>query len=126
MNDRAQSATGLQYSSFDRIPVEQLSPLITRQFVHGVLGMLARMVLRKGTIMPRHSHHSEQITYVLAGALCFTFDDGRIITVSAGETLVIPSYMPHAAEALEDTINVDIFAPPREDWIDGSDSYLRK
>ena len=116
----------LQYSGFDRIPVEQLNPLITRQFVHGAQGMLARFVLSKGAVIPRHSHHNEQIAYVLSGALRFTFDDGRVITVTAGETLVIPAHMPHAAEALEDTIDLDIFSPPREDWISGADAYLRK
>lgn len=116
----------LQYSGFDRIPVEQLNPLIDRQFVHGAQGMLARLVLRKGAIVPRHSHHNEQITYILAGALRFTFDDGRVITVAAGETLVIPPHMPHAAEAVEETIDLDVFTPPREDWINGSDAYLRK
>ena len=122
----ADPTADLQYSGFDRIPVEQLNPLIDRQFVHGAQGMLARLVLRKGAIVPRHSHHNEQITYILDGALRFTFDDGRVITVVAGETLVIPSHMPHAAEAVEDTIDVDVFTPPREDWIDGSDAYLRK
>jgi quercetin dioxygenase-like cupin family protein len=116
----------LQYSSFQNIPVERLSPLIDRQFVHGAQGMLARLVLRKGAIVPRHSHHNEQISYILSGALRFTFDDGRTLTLTAGETLVIPPHMPHAAEALQDTIDLDVFTPPRQDWIDGSDAYLRK
>lgn len=116
----------LQHSGFDRIPVEQLNPLIERQFVHGSQAMLARLILRKGATVPRHNHHNEQITCILSGALRFTFDDGRTITVSAGETLVIPPHMFHAAEAVEDTVDIDVFSPPRQDWIDGSDAYLRK
>jgi quercetin dioxygenase-like cupin family protein len=116
----------LQYTGFDQIPVEHLNPLIDRQFVYGERTMLARVILRKGAIVPRHSHENEQITYILEGALRFTMDDGRVITVSAGETLVIPSNMPHQAEALEDTIDLDVFTPPRADWIAGTDAYLRK
>lgn len=119
-------SAGIQHSSFHNLPVEQLSPLIDRQFVHGTQAMLARLVLRKGAIVPRHSHHNEQISYILSGALRFTFDDGRILTLTAGETLVIPPHLPHAAEAMEDTIDLDVFTPPRQDWIDGSDAYLRK
>jgi quercetin dioxygenase-like cupin family protein len=117
--------TDLKYTSFAEIPAEHLNPLIDRQFVHGERGMLARLVLRKGAIVPRHSHENEQITYILEGALRFTMGDGRIITVRSGEVLVIPSNMPHMAEALEDTIDIDVFTPPRADWIAGTDAYLR-
>ncbi|HEY6445955.1 MAG TPA: cupin domain-containing protein [Acidobacteriaceae bacterium] len=116
----------LQYTSFNTMPVEQLNPLIDRQMVWGERGMLARIILRKGAIVPRHSHENEQITYVLDGALRFTLGDGRVITVGSGEVLVIPSNMPHQAEALEDTIDLDVFSPPRADWIAGADAYLRK
>lgn len=115
----------LQYTGFQQIPVEHLNPLIERQFVHGEKAMLARLLLRKGAIVPQHSHHNEQITYILEGVLRFTMGDGRVIDVKAGEVLVIPANMPHAAEALEDTIDLDVFTPPREDWISGSDAYLR-
>ncbi|MFP5226808.1 MAG: cupin domain-containing protein [Acidobacteriota bacterium] len=116
----------LQHIGLDTLPVEHLNPLIDRQFVHGERTMLARIVLRKGAIVPRHSHENEQITYILEGALRFTLDDGRVLTVSAGEALVIPSNLPHQAEALEDTLDLDVFAPPRADWIAGTDAYLRK
>jgi quercetin dioxygenase-like cupin family protein len=115
-----------QHTSFDTIPVEHLNPLMDRQFVHGERTMLARIILRKGAIVPRHSHENEQITYILEGALRFTIGDGRVITVSSGEALVIPSNMPHQAEALEDTLDLDVFTPPRADWIAGTDAYLRK
>ncbi len=116
----------LQYTSFDSIPLERLNPLIDRQFVHGERTMLARIILRKGAIVPRHSHENEQITYVVEGALRFTMGDNRVITVGAGQVMVIPSNMPHQAEALEDTVDLDVFAPPRADWIAGTDAYLRK
>jgi quercetin dioxygenase-like cupin family protein len=116
----------LQYTSFDSIPVEQLNPLIDRQFVYGERAMLARLTLRKGAIVPKHSHENEQITYILEGALRFTMGDGRVITVGAGQVLVIPSNMPHQAEAVVDTVDLDIFTPPRADWIAGTDAYLRK
>jgi len=116
----------LQYTGFDKIPVEHLNPLIDRQFVYGERAMLARLVLRKGSVVSEHSHENEQITYVLEGALRFTMGDGRVMTVGAGQVLVIPSNMPHRAEAVEDTLDLDVFTPPRADWIAGTDAYLRK
>ena len=116
----------LQYTSFNKIPLEHLNPLIDRQFVYGERAMLARVLLRKGAIVPEHSHENEQITYILEGALRFHMGNGQVITVAAGEVLVIPSHMPHQAEALEDTVDLDIFTPPRADWIAGTDAYLRK
>lgn len=116
----------LQYTSFEKIPLEHLNPLIDRQFVYGERAMLARVLLRKGAIVPEHSHENEQITYILEGALRFKMGNGQVITVAAGEVLVIPSHMPHQAEALADTVDLDIFTPPRADWIAGTDAYLRK
>ena len=120
------SAVDLQYTSFAKIPIDHLNPLIDRQFVHGAESMLARIVLRRGAVVPLHSHVNEQITWIVEGALRFTMGDGRVITVSAGELLVIPANMPHTAEALADTLDIDVFAPPRADWIAGTDAYLRK
>jgi quercetin dioxygenase-like cupin family protein len=108
------------------IPVEHLNPLLERQFVHGEQAMLARLLLRKGCIVPEHSHHNEQITYVLEGALRFTLNGDQVVTIAAGEMLVIPPNVKHSAEALEDTIDLDVFSPPRADWIQGTDAYLRK
>jgi quercetin dioxygenase-like cupin family protein len=113
-------------TSFAEIPVDHLNPLLDRQFVHGEKGMLARLLLRKGCIVPRHSHENEQITYVLEGALKFVLGEGEAVVVGAGGLLVIPPNLPHSAEALEDTIDIDVFTPPRADWIDGSDAYLRR
>jgi quercetin dioxygenase-like cupin family protein len=114
----------LQYIPWHTIPLEDLNPLLQRQFVVGQEIMLARVLLKKGCIVPEHSHHNEQLTYILEGTLKFWID-GKEIVVNAGETLCIPSNMPHKAEALEDTVDLDIFAPPRADWINRTDQYLR-
>jgi quercetin dioxygenase-like cupin family protein len=102
-----------------------MNSLIGRQMIVGTKVMVARVVLKKGAKVPLHSHHNEQVTYVLEGALHFNID-GQEITVSAGEVLCIPPYMPHEAVALEDTVDLDIFNPPRQDWLDKDDAYLRQ
>ncbi len=110
------------------IPAEALNPNLTRQFVSGSQSMIARIVLKKGTLVPRHSHPNEQIAYILEGALRFLLGDEsnpQEAIVRAGDILVIPADLPHSAEALEDTVDIDIFAPPRQDWIAGTDTYLR-
>jgi len=86
--------------------------------------MLARVLLKKGCVVPEHSHHNEQVSYILEGALRFGID-GNDIVVNAGEVLAIPPDMPHSAEALVDTVSLDIFHPPRADWINKTDAYLR-
>jgi quercetin dioxygenase-like cupin family protein len=120
-----QKTPGLQHIRFKDMPVEHLNPLLDRQFVTGERSMLARLLLRTGCVVPLHSHENEQITYILEGALKFIIENKEYV-VRAGEVLVIPSNVPHSAEALEDTIDVDIFCPPRADWINGTDAYLRK
>ncbi|HZC42526.1 MAG TPA: cupin domain-containing protein [Acidobacteriaceae bacterium] len=120
-----QAGSQLQHIRLQDMPVEHLNPLIDRQFVAGERSMLARIILRKGSIVPQHSHDNEQITYVLEGALKFVIE-GKERIVRGGEILVIPSNVPHSAEALEDTLDLDIFCPPRADWINGTDAYLRK
>jgi len=119
----------LSHTNWDAIPVEQLSPLIGRHFIVGTSVMIARVLLKQGAIVPLHHHHNEQVSYILEGALKFvlkTETGDREITVRAGEVLCIPPNLPHEAHALEDTVDLDIFNPPRQDWIDGSDAYLRK
>jgi quercetin dioxygenase-like cupin family protein len=115
----------LQYTPWSSVPLEELNPLFQRHFVVGQEIMLARVLMKKGCIVPEHSHHNEQLTYILEGALKFWIE-GRDMVVNAGETLCIPSNMPHKAEALEDTVDLDVFSPPREDWINKSDEYLRR
>lgn len=117
--------TALKYFRWNDIELEDLNPLIQRQFVVGDTTMVARVLIKKGGYVPKHSHFNEQVTYILEGALKFGID-GKEIVVSAGEVLCIPPNMPHEAVALEDTIDLDIFNPPREDWINKTDAYLRK
>jgi quercetin dioxygenase-like cupin family protein len=110
------------------LPQEQLKSDIGRRLITGTNMMIAHIYFKKGGEVPMHSHHNEQITYVLEGALKFllgTEQDEQVI-VRSGEVLTIPPYLPHSAVALEDTLDVDIFNPPREDWLDGSDTYLRE
>jgi quercetin dioxygenase-like cupin family protein len=116
---------GLQHIPWHTVGLEDLNPLLQRQFVVGQEVMLARVLLKKGCIVPEHSHHNEQLTYILEGALKFWID-GREIVVHAGEVLTIPPNMLHKAEAVEDTVDLDIFNPPRADWINKTDQYLRK
>ena len=120
----AASERQLQYIPWHTVPLENLNPLLQRQFVVGQEIMLARVLLKKGCIVPEHSHYNEQLTYVLDGALKFWID-GQEIVVHAGEVLCIPAHMPHKAEALEDTVDLDVFNPPRADWINKTDQYLR-
>jgi quercetin dioxygenase-like cupin family protein len=107
------------------VPREELSSTIGRQLISGDKTMIAHVHLKDGAIVPRHEHENEQITYILEGSLEFSFDDGEKILVSAGEVLLIPSGVPHSALAVGDTLDVDVFAPPREDWLNKSDDYLR-
>jgi len=122
------SATDVTLISWDDIPMETLSPTIGRKLVSGREAMLAHVYLEKGAIVPKHQHMNEQITYILKGTLRFWIgeDEGKVIDVHEGEVLHIPSNVWHKAQALEETLDVDIFSPPRQDWLDGTDAYLRK
>lgn len=117
--------SGLKHIPWDRVELEQLKPDLARQLVVGNQIMLARVLLKKGCVVPRHSHVNEQITYILEGALKFDIE-GKEIVVNAGEVLCIPSNVPHAAVAMEDTVDLDVFTPPREDWLGKTDHYLRR
>ncbi len=114
-----------RYIPWDSVELENLNPLLKRQFVVGEKVMVARVLLKKGCVVPLHSHHNEQVTYILEGALKFGLN-GEEVVVRAGEVLCIPPNVPHEAVALEDTVDLDIFTPPREDWISKTDAYLRR
>ena len=118
----------VKWYRWDDIPNEKLTDLLDRKLITADRMMLAHVYLKKGCIVPRHSHENEQLTYILEGALRFWIgeDETETIDVRAGEVLHIPSNVPHKAEALEDTLDVDIFSPPREDWLNKSDDYLRQ
>jgi quercetin dioxygenase-like cupin family protein len=113
-----------RYIAWKDVEREQLNPLIDREMIVGNKIMLARVLLKKGAHVPQHSHHNEQVTYILEGALKFAIA-GNEIVVRSGEVLCIPSNVPHEAWAMEDTVDLDIFDPPREDWLNKTDSYLR-
>jgi len=105
---------------------ERVTDVIRRRLVTGERGMLAEVLLDRGAVVPKHSHDNEQFTYILEGALRFWLgEQGETeLVVRAGEVLHIPSGVPHRAEALEDTVDLDVFCPPRQDWLDGTDSYF--
>ena len=120
--------TGGTHYRWEELPLEELNPTIGRRLVTGERMMIAHVYLQQGAIVPRHEHDNEQLTYILEGTLRFWLgeDESQVVDVSAGEVLHIPSNLPHRAEALVDTLDVDIFCPPRADWLDGSDAYLRR
>ena len=114
----------LKYFKWEEVQRERLNPFMDRQMIVGDKMMMARVLLKKGAHVPLHQHHNEQLTYILEGALKFAVD-GKEIVVRAGEVLAIPPHLPHEAWALEETVDLDIFMPPREDWLAGTDAYLR-
>jgi quercetin dioxygenase-like cupin family protein len=113
-----------KYISWKDVKRESLNPLIEREMVYGQQIMVARVFIKKDGHVPLHHHHNEQLTYILEGALKFAIS-GKEIVVRAGEVLCIPANMPHEAWALEDTLDLDVFTPPREDWLNQTDAYLR-
>jgi quercetin dioxygenase-like cupin family protein len=114
----------MKHYTWDEMEKEILSPTIARKIISGEKAMVSQVFLLKGAIVPEHRHESEQVTYILEGALQFQIE-GREIVVSEGQVLVIPSHVPHAAVALEDTLDLDIFSPIRHDWLKKDDAYLR-
>jgi quercetin dioxygenase-like cupin family protein len=115
----------MQLYEWNQVKKEQMNPLFIRQVIHGKTMTVARLDVRKGCTVPEHSHHNEQISMIEQGSMRFVLAGVEKI-VKAGEVLHIPAHVPHSAEALEDCIAVDLFSPPREDWIRGDDAYLRK
>jgi quercetin dioxygenase-like cupin family protein len=120
--------SSVSFYRWESMPKEKVSPMLERRLVTGERMMLAHVYLRKGCIVPRHQHENEQLTYILEGGLRFWIgeDEKEQIDVRAGEVLHIPSNVWHKAEALEDTLDVDVFCPPRQDWLDRTDAYLRR
>ena len=112
---------------WEDLPREKVNEALARRLITGDRVMLAHVYLTKGCLVPRHSHENEQFTYILQGALLFNIgaDGAEEVVVRAGEVLHLPSHVPHEARALEDTLDVDVFCPPREDWLNKTDAYLR-
>lgn len=126
--DRTAQERSVTWYRWEEMPREKVSAMLDRRLITGDRMMLAHVYLKQGCVVPKHTHENEQFTYILEGALRFWIgEDGKEeVVVRAGEVLHIPSNVPHKAEALEDTLDVDVFSPPREDWLNKTDSYLRK
>ena len=124
----ATKSSAVSFHRWNDVPRERVTDEIDRRVITGERMMIAHVYLKKGCIVPKHSHENEQFTYILEGALHFWIgeDGADEVVVRAGEVLHIPSNVPHRAEALEDTLDVDVFDPPRQDWLDKTDSYLRR
>jgi quercetin dioxygenase-like cupin family protein len=114
-----------QQQPWDSVELEVLTPLFSRQCIHTETMTQARVYLKKGCVVPEHHHVSEQISHILEGELDFYFGDEKI-TMRAGDVITIPSNLPHKAVAIVDTVGIDTFSPPRLDWINKSDDYLRQ
>ena len=110
---------------WDDITPEQINSTISRQYISAERVTMARFELKRGAVVPQHAHENEQVSYIISGALKFIFE-GRDIIARGGEVLQIPPNVPHAAEAIEDTLAIDVFSPVRQDWIDKTDSYFRR
>ncbi|HJP60344.1 MAG TPA: cupin domain-containing protein [Gemmatimonadaceae bacterium] len=119
---------GVSFFRWDDMKKERVTDMLERRLITGERIMLAHVYLKKGCIVPKHSHENEQFTYILEGALKFWIgeDQKQEVIVRAGEVLVIPSNIPHKAEAIEETLDVDVFSPPRQDWLAKTDDYLRR
>lgn len=122
------SKHGVTFYRWSDMPIEEVTGTLSRRLITGDRMMLAHVYLKKGCVVPKHQHENEQLTYVLEGALRFWIgeDGSEEVVVGPGEVLRLPSWVWHKAEAIEDTLDVDIFSPPREDWLKKTDDYLRK
>ena len=122
------SQQSVSFYRWEDMPKEKVTDVLDRRLITGENIMLTHVYLKKGAIVQQHNHHNEQITYILEGGLRFWIgeDESEVIDVRAGEVLHIPSFVKHKAEALEDTVDVDVFSPPRQDWLDKTDDYLRR
>ena len=118
-------AEGVRLHRWDEIALEKVTEVISRKIVTGEKEMLSQIYLKRGAVVPMHKHEAEQLTYVLQGSLRFLVG-GEDVTVREGEVLLIPSWIEHQAEALDDTLTLDIFSPIRHDWLNGTDDYFRR
>jgi len=123
--DSAQDKRPVRLYRWDEIALEKVTEMISRKIITGEREMVTQIYLKRGALVPMHSHESEQMTYVLQGGLRFLIN-GEEITVREGEVLHIPSWVPHQAEAIDDTFEMDIFSPIRQDWLDGTDNYFHE
>jgi len=115
----------MSFYSWSKIPLEKVTDKLSRKIISGKKVMLAQVYLKKGCVVPAHSHESEQMTYILSGSMTLRLPD-KEVTLNQGDVLNIPSGVEHSAVALEDTLDLDVFSPIREDWLKGTDDYLRR
>ena len=118
----------LQKINWDEVPEEQVNPSMTRKMIYGEKVMIAKMTFKDGFLVPLHKHENEQISEVISGTIRFWFGANKeqVIDLHAGESIVIPGNLPHAALMIGDVVAMDVFSPPRQDWIEGTDDYLKK
>lgn len=114
--------------NWDNIPTEEVTPKMHRKILAGEKMMIARMSFKDGFRVPLHSHHNEQITHCLSGTMRFWFGENKdqVMDLHAGDMIVIPAHLPHEALMIGDVEEIDSWAPPRQDWLDGTDNYLRE
>lgn len=115
----------MELNDWNGLEREQMNAQITRRVIHTAHMTIARLEMQKDAVVAEHSHVNEQVTMVERGALKFFIEGGERI-VRAGEVLTIPPHAPHGVEVLEDSVVVDVFSPPRDDWKRGDDAYLRR
>lgn len=115
----------MKHFNWDQIPAERLNEKFVRKIASDGKMMIARTEVEKGYVVPLHGHDNQQITWVMSGKWRFTLE-GRTVDVGPDEMISIPANIPHTAEAVETLVAYDIFTPPREDWLSGDDSYLRR
>jgi len=122
-----QAVSAPQKLSWEAVPLETVNPSMTRKIVTGERMTIAWIWFKDGYRVQQHSHVHEQITQVIKGRMRFWFgaDRAHIVELGPGETIVIPSNLPHEALCLGDVEEIDIWSPRRDDWLDGSDAYLR-
>ena len=122
------SVTQATHVRWEDLPRERLGPLLERRYVTGQHLTMAQFFLAKGCVVPTHQHENEQFAHVLQGCLRFRLgaDASEVVDVRGGEVLMLPPGLPHGAEALEDSVVADSFSPPRRDWIEKRDDYLRR
>jgi quercetin dioxygenase-like cupin family protein len=119
------ASASVRLHRWDEIALEKVTEMLSRKIVSGEREMLVQVYVKRGCLVPMHAHDSEQMTYVLQGALKFVID-GEEITVREGEVLHIPSGVEHQSEALEDTFELDVFSPIRQGWLETSDEFTRR
>jgi len=126
--EKSMESQSVKFYRWSDMPKEKVTDMLDRRLITADRMMLSHVYLKKGAIVPQHSHENEQLTYILEGGLRFWIgaDQAQVIDVMAGDVLHIPSNVLHKAEALDDTLDVDIFSPPRQDWLDKTDDYLRR